>query len=283
MSTTSRDDVRGRAQDDAGAEQRRVRSFSKVSIVGPSSQGAMAVPDDMPVPALAKEAATFLGEPGGRRWVIEHPVHGVLGWRDTLAGLHVRDGSVLYLRPDQEAATRELVDDVARVVAETATTRGSWAPDIARLAGALALAVWLLVNAGVGAVESDPLRAGAALVVAVVAAAALRAVQPDAVGQVAVAAAVAASGPAVWAVVTASSTGGPLAAAELGGALAAAALASAVAAAVAALIRPDTRRWSLALASSAATVAVAAAGWDCPLNGVSGSTRRRRSARKAGH
>ncbi|MGL4745960.1 MAG: EsaB/YukD family protein, partial [Dermatophilaceae bacterium] len=123
VSMTARDDGRGltpdevrgrRGRDDAPEEQRRVRSFSKVSIIGPSSHGALAVPDDMPVPALAKEAAALLGEPAGRRWAIEHPTEGVLGWRDTLAGLHIRDGSVLYLRPDRDAATRALIDDVAR-------------------------------------------------------------------------------------------------------------------------------------------------------------------------
>jgi len=135
--------------------------LTRLTIASPQRRVDVALPSGVPVaellPRLLHHAGEGLADTGEQHggWMLRRPDGEPLDPSAGLAAAGVLDGEVLHLGPARADWPDLAYDDVVDVIAEGARRQGrAWSPAATRVAGlvaagcALAVALWLLVDAG---------------------------------------------------------------------------------------------------------------------------------------
>ncbi|MFG1941927.1 type VII secretion integral membrane protein EccD [Nonomuraea sp. NPDC048826] len=142
-----------------------------VTIVGPRRKADLALPADIPLPAVLPSLLRALGEVNGDSaaapgWTLQRLGGAPLDLGQSLGTLGVLDGEILYLRPREAILPPALYDDVADVVATGVREgRGAWTAKQTRIMGASGATALLVLGAVGLAISGIP-----ALTVTIVAA-----------------------------------------------------------------------------------------------------------------
>lgn len=251
-----------------GADE-EVRTFTRITVVGPRRSVDVAVPDDLAVAELVAAVVEEMGESGEARWLLEHPVRGLAHRNATPATLGLRDGERLSLRREGGTRAPVTVDEVAEAVAEEIDSRTTWSPRHSRLLGTGLLGGWPVVAAGVGSLALPPAErpfvAAVAVLVLLATVLAARSVPDPAVPGILALALLVGSAFAGWLAVggvEACLVGAAVG--LLGGIVVAAVVAAFVLPAEAGRLRPVAISASLPLLGGLASLGLAAAGLDVP-------------------
>ncbi|MFC6933817.1 type VII secretion integral membrane protein EccD [Actinomadura yumaensis] len=126
----------------------------RVVIVAPHRRLDLSLPADIPLahmlPTLLQVAGQNLADAGLRHsgWVLQRLDEGPLDESQTLSALGIRDGELLFFRPDLAQLPEVTFDDVADVVATGINEHSDrWRPETTRRFGLLGAAAVLTAGA----------------------------------------------------------------------------------------------------------------------------------------
>jgi type VII secretion integral membrane protein EccD len=128
---------------DPGAQVAANRRFTRVTVVGPTGQADVSVPDDLPVALVIDQVRPLLDAAAGDRWVLTHPTAGDLDPEAPLRDRAALDGELLYLRRHGDGYRPPYVEDAAEEAAGPDPRPGVWTEGATRVVLAAAAALWL--------------------------------------------------------------------------------------------------------------------------------------------